>query len=542
MEKLFFVLSVVFILFQTLFTCLPLGNDRLSFKRLPLITGIIIILNIIAFVATTPFVEAQDMQLARARDALMETLDKNPAVLEFSEVRKRFQDIGWVQDNKINTEKGSYDLTKYVEITPAQSAADPHLKALKDKFLGELAVYEKAVHDHPYYQLGLAPNGEWKFPQLITHMFMHGGIMHIVGNMIFFFAFGGALEERWGRGVFALFYLFIGFCACLPYLVKPDHVPLIGASGAISGVMGAFAASMSKTKIKVGWLSIPLAIIFLIMRKKPFGIIRIPAYIVLGLYFIADYSSLIASRLEKGAGSGVAYFAHVSGFFFGVFVALLWESFNPIKKRRELRAYAMQAVVTNDDGETTVTSAVMQAHDMLNRGEVLKAQYKLKYYLVANPQDLEAIKLMARACKALSDNESLNIYAPRLINQYLTLGDKAAALLVYTDLVGELYRYNLYPQLSAANWMAICDYLRSTGRNREAAAEYERLANAHLDNPLAVRACVQGGEAALSIFDRAGALKLFSRALGMSPPEVYEIRARRGIEMCEHILVSQSGK
>lgn len=536
MENIFALVSLLIVIFQMFFTCIPLGNDRLSFKRLPFISASIIVLNVFAFVATLPFIETQEANINSARLQVLRFIDQEPSILGFAEIKKTLEEAGWLEDNQLATEREVYNLGQFKETTTIERLGAHNTAYYLNKFKSEFSTYQKYRKEHVYYQLGLAPNGEWKFPQLITHMFMHGGIMHLVGNMVFFFALGGALEERWGRGMFTAFYLFIGLCACLPYLIKPDHLPLIGASGAISGVMGAFAASMSKTKIKVGWLSIPLAIIFLLMKKKPFGIIRIPAYLVLGLYFVSDYASLITSRIDKEAMGGVAYLAHVSGFFFGVFFALIYESINPIKNKLEVRNYALQPVLKNDDGETVASTAVVQALDMLQRGEVLKAQYKLKYYVVANPYDVEAIKLLSHTYRMTGDFQQYNSSSAKLINYYLLAGDKNAALLVYMDLLSVLLPCQLQPQITVNNWMMICDYLRTTGRNREAAIEYERLVEAHVQDALTVRACIQGGEAALSAYDRHRALKLFENALKMNPPEVYQSRARRGIEMCQHIL------
>src|SRR5262249_62060566 len=93
--------------------------------------------------------------------------------------------------------------------------------------------------DSVWYQFGLAPNGKWKLYQLITCAFIHGGLLHLVFNLLAFFAIAFTLEDLWGRGVFAAFYLFGGAVACLPNLIDPLNVPCIGASGAISAVVGA---------------------------------------------------------------------------------------------------------------------------------------------------------------------------------------------------------------------------------------------------------------------------------------------------------------
>src|SRR5262249_28667585 len=134
---------------------------------------------------------------------------------------------------------------------------------LRDDFERRLAQYKAAAGASLWYQYGLAPNGDWKFYQLITCAFLHGGILHLLGNMVFLFAIAFSLEDLWGRGVFVGFYLLGSVAACIPNVVNPIGVPCIGASGAIAATMGAFLFRLHKTKIKIIWLSIPFALPFL---------------------------------------------------------------------------------------------------------------------------------------------------------------------------------------------------------------------------------------------------------------------------------------
>ena len=115
----------------------------------------------------------------------------------------------------------------------------------------KLAAFKDAAEDSLWYKYGLAPNGNWKVHQLITAAFLHGGTLHLIFNMIFFFAVAFSLEDLWGRGVFLGFYLLGAAAACIPGLISPAAVPSIGASGAISATMGAFLFRLPKTKIKL---------------------------------------------------------------------------------------------------------------------------------------------------------------------------------------------------------------------------------------------------------------------------------------------------
>ena len=137
---------------------------------------------------------------------------------------------------------------------------------------------------------------------LLTSMFLHGGLFHLLGNMLYLWIFGNNVEDRLGPFRFALFYLVCGVAAALTHiLVQPgSRVPMIGASGAIAGVLGAY------------WLLFPRArvmtFVFLIFY---IDVIPVPAGIVLGLWFVAQI-------LSAGMGGGVAWFAHIGGFLAGL--------------------------------------------------------------------------------------------------------------------------------------------------------------------------------------------------------------------------------
>ena len=146
---------------------------------------------------------------------------------------------------------------------------------------------------------------------LITYQFMHGGWMHLLCNVVFLWLAGWALEHTWGRGFFAVFYLTSGVVAALAHKLLAWHsvVPLIGASGAIAGLLGACAWRQAKFRIR------PFA--FALTRGRVW---YLPVYLLLTAWFLVE---LAQSILSVRHGAGVAHFAHAGGFVFGFFAAWL---------------------------------------------------------------------------------------------------------------------------------------------------------------------------------------------------------------------------
>jgi len=146
---------------------------------------------------------------------------------------------------------------------------------------------------------------------LFTSMFMHGGWMHIIGNMWFLWVFGDNVEDSMGSGRFLVFYLLCGLCAAAAQIaVNPGSaIPMVGASGAIGGVMGAYIMLYPRVKVHMGVILIVI-----------FTTFRVPAFVMLGYWIVVQllggFSSLGA------AGGGVAFWAHVGGFVGGA--ALVW--------------------------------------------------------------------------------------------------------------------------------------------------------------------------------------------------------------------------
>ena len=154
---------------------------------------------------------------------------------------------------------------------------------------------------------GLAP--WWK--TIFTSMFMHGGLLHLLGNMLFLWIFGNNIEDSMSRWRFIAFYLAGGIAASLAQVaIDPSStVPTIGASGAIAAVLGGYAILYPRARV--------VTMIFIIFF---FTVIELPALLVLGAWFLLQlfYGSADLTSPVSGGGGGVAYFAHIGGFVAGM--------------------------------------------------------------------------------------------------------------------------------------------------------------------------------------------------------------------------------
>ena len=228
--------------------------------------------------------------------------------------------------------------------TTISSASDLAQTCRQQAFYDKYAVIpDELVHNRP---LTLVPNGQigsnaqgvgcvltrpsyHKIPVLsaVTSMFLHGSWLHLLGNMLFLWIFGNNVEDRFGRFRYALFYLFCGVVAAYGFAVanRNSTEVLIGASGAIAGVLGAYIVLYPRAKV---WSLVPF--LFFIP-------LRLPAWIVLGGWFILQWA--YASGYGISSAGSVAYVAHVFGFVVGAAIALVVRGVSGPEGRGQVAPY-----------------------------------------------------------------------------------------------------------------------------------------------------------------------------------------------------------
>ena len=190
---------------------------------------------------------------------------------------------------------------------PGDPLYQEYLRALGREIPQGLSAYDLFVFAHGYKPA--APS----IADLLSAMFMHGGFMHLAGNMLFLWIYGDNVEHRLGRLGYLAAYLITGAAATVVYglFAQGSMIPLVGASGAISGVLGLYFVMFPKNKVKV----------FIALFPFFFNVVLLPARLVLGFYVIVQNFL----PFLFGAASSVAYGAHLGGFFAGLGIAFLGE-------------------------------------------------------------------------------------------------------------------------------------------------------------------------------------------------------------------------
>jgi membrane associated rhomboid family serine protease len=191
-------------------------------------------------------------------------------------------------------------------------------------FLFELSLGDD-INDF-LFAFGLVP-ADFSLLTLFTSMFLHGGLLHVGGNMLYLWIFGDNVEDRMGHGRFLVFYLLCGIGAAVAQtMMQPaSEVPMVGASGAVAGVMGAYFVLYPRSRI------VTLLPIFIFIQ-----LIEVPAILFLGIWFLMQFLSgvgSIATAADKASSGGVAFWAHIAGFAVGAVGVFLFK--RPERQRVE---------------------------------------------------------------------------------------------------------------------------------------------------------------------------------------------------------------
>jgi membrane associated rhomboid family serine protease len=234
----------------------------------------------------------------------------------------------------------------------------------------------ESLNSHPLVRWGLIPS-DISVITMITHMFLHAGWLHLLGNMLILYLAGPFIEDVWGRPLYLAFYVVSGFVAALIYIAfnSDSNIPMIGASGAIAGVMGAFLVRYKNTKLRFFYM------IGLFWR----GTFSAPALVMLPLWFGEQlFYALLVGGLGDEHGGGVAYWAHVGGFALGFGVALAMKRWQ-IEER-----YIDSNIESKVNKKIIDNRAVERALEAQSQGEPERAFEMLSSELKRAPQNRDA--------------------------------------------------------------------------------------------------------------------------------------------------------
>lgn len=274
-----------------------------------------------------------------------------------------------------------------------------------------------ALREAPSWRYGFLPARPHLLDAL-TSMFLHGGWLHLIGNLLFFFATGPFLEDVYGRTAFSGLFLSSGVVAAYVQAVQtPDSwVPCIGASGAIAGVMGAFLVRLGTSRIR--FLFLPILVL-------PF--LRVPftmrAAIVLPLWFTEQ--AVLAS--EAPAESGVAVWAHIGGFVFGMAFAGLVKAIR--LEERWVDPGIQKEISWSQD------PAVLRASEARHSGDLERAAREIAAAVREHPEDIDALRLAFDIALDAGRAEEAIRTADRLLSLYVRNGEAQLARALVFDAI-----------------------------------------------------------------------------------------------------------
>jgi len=340
---------------------LPIGHEETTVRRMPWVTLTIIGSCLVAFILTA-IAQSGEERVAFSEQRVVEYFLDHP-YLQLDEMFKghTYYSMGQQRDRKL--------------ISPPDALEQLQLEQLELDALVE-AFYE-IRGGTPYFRWGLVPTHQ-RLVAWFTHMLMHVGLLHVFGNLFILYLAGPPLEDAWGHIPFVVFYVVSGLVAALFFIAGYPEIdePLIGASGAIAGVMGAFAVRFWNTKITFFY--------FFFFFKIYTGTLRAPAWLMLGFWVLAQiaFASGWWAFISMGDMGNVAFEAHIAGFVFGVAVAFLVQ-------KLALEERFVEPVI---ERQRTVHEArsVERALDLAREGQIREAVRLLEGDLDRDPRDTDA--------------------------------------------------------------------------------------------------------------------------------------------------------
>ena len=317
-------------------------------------------------------------------------------------------------------EKENEDVEKMLGVYRRRESRKIHLfQDEEQQKLDQLSQKVKNTIDNvPYRKYGFIP-AQKSFISLVTYMFIHGGWMHLIGNLLLLYLTGPFIEDVWGRPIFTAFYIIAGlFSGFMFSLYYPNSMgPLIGASGAIAGLMGAFLIRYWKTKIKFFFF-------FFIIH----GTFKAPAWVMLPIWLALEIFSANAIDSVNAEGGGVAHWVHIWGFILGVVVAAGMKRFKIEEKYVHPKIEAQVHFV--DEGY----KAFEEATQKINEGKSDESYALLLVAARKNPMDKDVVEGLWNQGKELGKEKEAAEFYIRMIESEIRHNLMDVAFAHFADL------------------------------------------------------------------------------------------------------------
>ena len=493
---------------------IPLRHENMQGRRWPVITIGLIVLNTLIFLGTHWKMDEQAPELGEVRThivllaAMHPELNIHGKALDLVTTVQTKNPALWKQAQNQNRDiHDAWDARVRIQ-------ADEHPEAMQEEMDSLSARYETLDSTSLLFKYAFIPVHPTAM-SYVTANFLHGGWLHLIGNMWFLWLAGGILEDTWGRIVYPAFYLIAGMLALQVHaLVNAGSLtPTIGASGAIAGLMGAFLVRFPTVKIEMGWL-----LMFKFYRFKAAAYWLLPLWLLMEVF----YGSLF------GQSSGVAHWAHIGGFIFGGLIAL------------GVRASGLEQIAEKGIQEkiSWVSHPLLaEANEQLEKGQLDAAESNLKALLLEKPDSVEAYRMLQNIYWRKNDVPAHRSALEKVLTLELKANDHAGAWLTYQD-----FKNAGAEKLSASLWLDLCRQLETQPDVDRAAAEYQELAQAYPTEKQGLLAQMAVGRILLKRLNRpADALRCYEAAQASPVPHPdWQPTIDRGIAEAKKALQPQT--
>lgn len=451
---------------------IPLRHERMSTRRLPIVTFAIIALNVIAFLATNWKIEDQRQALGSCKAHLLMLSAMHP------ELQVPPESAGFVTNfQKSNPEV--WEQLKHPERS-VEDAWDARIRMTEETegLQGEMNTlslqYTKLKSESITEQYAFIPASHSAI-SYVTANFLHGGWLHLIGNMWFLWLAGFVLEDAWGRGIYTAVYLISGAVALQfhAWMYPNSIVPTLGASGSVAALMGAFLVCFPKLKIEMAWL-----FGFRLRKFQMAAVWLLPMWLFMEVF----------DGFLLGQASGVAHWAHVGGFVFGA-LAALGIRYSGLENKMNA-AIEEKIGITNDP-------EIAEATELMHRFKTDEALAILQPYFEQHADSIDACLLLQQAYFRKGDMEAHRTALAKLCELHLNAREYEAAWKDYEEFL-EADGSGLPP----ATWFELCRAAEQIGKPDRAYSEFQSFAATYPNEKQSLQAQLSAARIALKKLNR----------------------------------------
>ena len=456
---------------------IPIGQEDNVVRRMPWVSFGLIAANVALFLLTS-LAGGHEREVHDRLESFFKHLAEHPYLTPSPGITER---LGEGFTKALDHVRGEWE-AQGGTVDPESTAADQE----RLDALGREAI--DVLRSRPVERLGYVP-AEPRLLTVATSLFVHGGWLHLLGNMLFLFLSGPFIEDRYGRGIFAGLYLLSGTAGLLAQAGHDptSFAPVIGASGAIAGVMGAFLVRLGAARIR--FLLIP--ILFLPMLRTQ---LLLPAFVVIPLWIGEQ-----VWYAHADPDAGVAWWAHIGGFGFGFLAALAL-------KLMRVEETVIHPAIENEIG-LTQNPGLERAMDARLKGDLAAARRELRALLAAEPENVDAWTESYETALLAKDAAEVGRAGERLLSLHSRHGEAGLASEIAHD-----RRWSEAGEVPLRFRMALAAWFEKDGDPRSALEQYGIVARLCPQDPATLRALVRSAEILTRGGDPRGARDAYDQA------------------------------